>query len=75
VQGDIAHREPMQEQGDTWWNGVPPLAEALDITRFEVYESYLDEDYTNNRAKRLLIKSEACVEPSVWVGSPVGRMA
>jgi hypothetical protein len=33
------------------------LAKALDITRFEVYESYLDEDYTNNRAKRLLIKS------------------
>ena len=28
------------------------LAEALDITRFEVYESYLDEEYTNNRAKR-----------------------
>ena len=33
------------------------LAQALDVTRFEVYESYLDEDYTNNRAKRLLIKS------------------
>jgi hypothetical protein len=33
------------------------LAEALDVTRFEVYESYLDEDYTNNRAKRLMIKS------------------
>jgi hypothetical protein len=33
------------------------LAEALDITCFEVYESYLDEDYTNNRAKRLIIKS------------------
>jgi len=33
------------------------LAEALDITRFEVYESYLDEEYTNNTAKRLMIKS------------------
>jgi hypothetical protein len=33
------------------------LAEALDITRFEVYESYLDEDYTNNRAKRLIVKN------------------
>jgi hypothetical protein len=33
------------------------LAEALDITRFEVYQSYLDEDYTNNRAKRLIIKN------------------
>ncbi|MFL5514005.1 MAG: hypothetical protein ACJ8BC_04750 [Gemmatimonadales bacterium] len=33
------------------------LAEALDMTRFEVYESYLDEEYTNNRAKRLMIKS------------------
>jgi len=33
------------------------LAKALDITPFEVYESYLDEEYTNNRAKRLLIKS------------------
>ena len=37
--------------------GNVTLAEALDIIRFEVYESYLDEDYTNNRAKRLLIKS------------------
>jgi len=33
------------------------LAKALEVTRFEVYESYLDEEYTNNRAKRLLIKS------------------
>jgi hypothetical protein len=33
------------------------LANALDITRFEMYESYLDEEYTNNRAKRLMIKS------------------
>jgi hypothetical protein len=33
------------------------LAEALDIIRFEVYASYLDEDYTNNRAKRLMIKN------------------
>ena len=33
------------------------LAKALDMTRFEVYESYLDEEYTNNRAKRLLIKN------------------
>ena len=33
------------------------LAKALDITRLEVYESYLDEEYTNNRAKRLMIKS------------------
>jgi hypothetical protein len=33
------------------------LAEALDITRFEVYESYLDEEYTNKRAKRLMIKN------------------
>jgi len=24
------------------------LAKALDMTRFEVYESYLDEEYTNN---------------------------
>ena len=37
--------------------GNVTLAKALDFTRFEVYESYLDEDYTNNRAKRLLIKS------------------
>ena len=33
------------------------LAKALDITRFEVYDSYLDEEYTNNSAKRLMIKS------------------
>jgi hypothetical protein len=37
--------------------GNVTLAKALDITRFEVYESYLDEEYTNNRAKRLLIKN------------------
>jgi hypothetical protein len=30
------------------------LATALDMTRFEVYESYLDEEYTSNRAKRLV---------------------
>jgi hypothetical protein len=30
------------------------LAEALDMTRFEVYESYLDEDYISKRAKRLV---------------------
>jgi hypothetical protein len=33
------------------------LAKALDMTRFEIYESYLDEEYTNTRAKRLMIKS------------------
>ena len=37
--------------------GNVTLADALDVTRFEVYESYLDEEYTNNRAKRLMIKS------------------
>jgi hypothetical protein len=30
------------------------LAEALDMTRFEVYDSYLDELYTGRRAKRLV---------------------
>ncbi len=34
--------------------GNVTLAKALDVTRFEVYESHLDEEYTNNRAKRLL---------------------
>jgi hypothetical protein len=38
-------------------SGNSTLAKALDITRFEVYESYLDEEYTNNRAKRLMIKN------------------
>jgi hypothetical protein len=37
--------------------GNSTVASALDITRFEVYASYLDEEYTNNTAKRLLIKS------------------
>jgi hypothetical protein len=27
------------------------LAKALDITRFEVYESYLDEEYTNKQSQ------------------------
>ena len=30
------------------------LAKALDLTSFEVYESYLDEEYTSNRARRLV---------------------
>ena len=30
------------------------LAEALDMTRSEVYDSYLDELYTSRRAKRLV---------------------
>ena len=34
--------------------GNVSLAKALDMTRFEVYESYLDEEYTSNRAKRLI---------------------
>jgi hypothetical protein len=34
--------------------GNVSLAKALDMTRFEVYESYLDEEYTSNRAKRLV---------------------
>jgi hypothetical protein len=29
------------------------LADALDLTRAEVYVSYVDEDYTSNKAKRL----------------------
>jgi hypothetical protein len=33
--------------------GNVSLAKALDMTRFDVYESYLDEEYTSNRAKRL----------------------
>jgi hypothetical protein len=37
--------------------GTITLAKALDMTRFEVYESYLDEEYTNTRAKRLVIES------------------
>ena len=40
------------------------------MTRFEVYESYLDEEYTNNRAKRLMIKNLGIGET---VG--VGRVA
>jgi hypothetical protein len=34
--------------------GNVSLAKALDMTRFDVYESYLDEEYTSNRAKRLV---------------------
>ena len=36
-------------QGGNLW-----LATALDMARFEVYESYLDEEYTSNRARRLV---------------------
>jgi hypothetical protein len=38
--------------------GNVTLAETLDVIRFEVYESYLDEDYTNNRAKRSMMKTK-----------------
>jgi hypothetical protein len=34
--------------------GNVSLAKALDLTRFEVYESYLDEEFTSNRARRLV---------------------
>ena len=50
VEGLRAAAHSPRQQGNV------TLAKALDITRFEVYESYLDEDYTNNRAKRLMIK-------------------
>ena len=33
--------------------GKIALANALDLTRAEVYVSYIDEDYTSNNAKRL----------------------
>jgi hypothetical protein len=32
------------------------LANALDMTLVEVYDSYLDEEYTSNRAKRLVAR-------------------
>ena len=51
VEGIRAAAHTARQKGNT------TLAKTLDITRFEVYESYLDEEYTNNRAKRLLIKS------------------
>ena len=35
-----------RQEGNLW------LATALDMTRFEVYESYLDEEDTSNRARR-----------------------
>ena len=34
--------------------GNVSLAKALDLTRFEVYESSLDEEFTSNRARRLV---------------------
>ena len=49
--------EGLRAAAHTARQGNTTLAKALDITRFEVYESYLDEDYTNNRAKRLKIKN------------------
>ena len=51
VEGIRAAAHTARQQGNI------TLAKALDITRFEVYESYLDEEYTNNAAKRLMIKS------------------
>jgi len=51
IEGIRAAAHTARQKGNT------TLAKALDITRFEVYESYLDKEYTNNNAKRLLIKN------------------
>ncbi len=56
--------------------GNSTLAKALDVTRFEVYESYLDEEYTNNRAKRFE-DQELSIGAAVAVVMlpPLGRVA
>jgi len=48
VEGIRAAANKARQEGDL------PLARALDMTRFEVYESYLDEEYTTKSAKRLV---------------------
>ena len=48
VEGIRAAANKARQEGDL------PLARALDMTRFEVYESYLDEEYTRKSAKRLV---------------------
>jgi ArsR family metal-binding transcriptional regulator len=48
VEGIRAAANEAREEGNL------PLAKALDMTRFEVYESYLDEEYTRKSAKRLV---------------------
>jgi len=48
-QGDPATRRRL--------TGNSSLAEALDMTRFEVYESYLDEEFVSNRARRVVRRS------------------
>jgi hypothetical protein len=48
--------------------GNVTLAEALDITRFEVYESYLDEEYTNNTAKRLIAAHDSAERAAAPAG-------
>jgi hypothetical protein len=64
VQFDSVRRPHMAELRD-WVEGLRvaaheargegniTLADALDQTRLEVYVSYVDEDYTSNKAKRL----------------------
>ena len=52
VEGLRAAADTVRQEGNI------TLAKALDITHFQVYESYLDKDYTNNRAKRLMIKTK-----------------
>ena len=52
------------------------LAKALDVTRFEVYESYLDEEYTNNRAKRFEDQELSIgAAVAVWMLPPLCRVA
>ena len=48
VEGLRTAAHTARQEGNLW------LATALDMTRFEVYESYLDEEYTSKRAKRLV---------------------
>ena len=70
VEGIRAAAHTARQQGNI------TLAKALDITRFEVYESYLDEDYTNNRAKRFDDQKLSICSNRRYVRSPaVGRVA
>jgi hypothetical protein len=48
VEGIRAAANKARQEGDL------PLVKAWDMTRFKVYESYLDEEYIGRRAKRLV---------------------
>jgi hypothetical protein len=54
----VPRTRPNHARGQQAFRVLPASRRALRLTGWAgLHESYLDKDYTNNRAKRLMIKS------------------